>query len=263
MTDDLQALLAERALAPQALVPLARLETPANLTRTYRLDLPDGTRLKALESSSARRAATIEDALVRLRLPALPRVLGRRGRALLFEWIEGVPIGDEMLEAAAALLGTVHARSPAGLVVESHLEPLAAAARLAERTRRLVAAGLVDPDTAGRLLALAPPPPERPRFAHCDLCPENLLLADGALRIIDNGSWLVGPAGYDLGRTLWRWPMSAAGRARFLAAYRRAGGVAIAAEALAFWTGVAAVGGTFYRLGGPVADAARRLRQLV
>lgn len=261
--NDLPALLAELALTPRAIVPLPRLETPANVARAYRCELPDGTRLKALESSSAHRAAIIQQALERLRLPALPRVLGRRGRALLFEWIDGEPVGDEMLEAAATLLGTVHARSPEDLVVEPHFDPPALATRLAERTRRLLAAGLIDADTADRILALAPPLPERARFVHSDLCPENLLVADGALRIIDNGSWIVGPAGYDIGRALWRWPMSAAGRARFLAAYRRAGGAEIAADALPFWIGVAAVGGTFYRLGGPVADAARRLRELV
>ncbi|MFN8643433.1 MAG: phosphotransferase [Candidatus Binatia bacterium] len=111
-----------------------------------------------------------------------------------------------------------------------------AAARLAEQTRRLLAEGLVDGETAGRLLALAPPILEPARFVHTDLCRDNLVVCAGALRIIDNGSWAVGPAGYDLGRALWRWPMRSDDRARFLDAYELARGAAVDAGGLAFWT---------------------------
>jgi hypothetical protein len=263
MSEELQALLAELALIPCAAVPLPRLEVPANHQCTYRLDLADGSRRKAIVASSPERAAIIEQALRHLRLPALPRLFGRRGRTLILEWIEGEPAGDEALTAAATLLGRVHALAPPGLTAEALLDPTAAAARLADRTRRLLAEGIIDAATADRLLALRPPPPAPACLLHCDLCPENLLMADGVLRIADNGSWSIGPPAYDLGRVLWRWPMRAEARARFFATYRRAGGVEVAPDALAFWTAVGAVGGTFYRRGGPIADAARRLRELV
>jgi aminoglycoside phosphotransferase (APT) family kinase protein len=263
MSEELQALLAELGLVPHTVVPLPRVETPANTARTYRLELPGGVTRKAVEASTLERAATVEQVFARLRLPALPRLFGRRGRALVFEWIEGEPVGDEMLECAGTLLGRMHALAPHDLRFEPAYEPEAAAARLTRQTHRLVAEGLVEPATAARLLALVPPAPTPACFTHSDLCPENLLVSDGALRIIDNGSWAVAPAGFDLGRAIWRWPLRGETRARFLAAYRDAGGAALEAEALAFWIGVAAVGGTAYRIGGPVAEAARRLQELV
>lgn len=263
MSEDLQALLAELALAPLAIIPLPRVETPANQTHAYRLELPDGTRRKAVDSWSARRAAIVEQALERLRLPALPRLFGRRGRAMVFEWIEGEPVGNESLAAAAALLGRVHALAPEDLVTEPRFEPATATDRLAEQTHHLLAEGMIDHDRAVRILALPPPPRERPRFVHGDFCAENLLVSNGALRIIDNGSWSVAPACFDLGRVLWRWPMGTDDRARFLDAYRRAGGAEVDLDALAFWTVVSAVAGTAYRIGGPIAAAARRLQEII
>jgi thiamine kinase-like enzyme len=47
----------------------------------------------------------------------------------------------------------------------------------------------------------------------------------GALRMIDNEWFVVGPAGFDLGRTLNRWWMADDERAAFLAAYEETSGL--------------------------------------
>jgi thiamine kinase-like enzyme len=97
-------------------------------------------------------------------------------------------------------------------------------------------------------------------FLHTDLCPENVVYLNGEMRVVDNGSWSIGPAVYDVARTWWRWPMQPAGRRSFRDAYGPLD------PSLPFWIVVAAVGSTLYRTGGraDIAEAAHaRLAALV
>ncbi len=177
-----------------------------------------------------------------LTIDAFPKVRGRRGRALLFHWLAGEPVSgsdDRVVDAAGELHGRVHGHPAPDLRAESRLEPAAAARQLVANLRRLCEADLVEGRAADRLASWAfdraPDDLAEPAvFVHTDLCPENLLLADAKLRVIDHGSWAVGPAAFDLARLWWRWPMRSEARAAWLAAYQRGLGHEIDLASLPF-----------------------------
>jgi Ser/Thr protein kinase RdoA (MazF antagonist) len=89
----------------------------------------------------------------------------------------------------------------------------------------MVAAGLVDQARAGGIAALAlrsMPSDCDTGFAHCDFCPQNLVVDRGGLvRAIDNDSMAYDALDYDLARWWYRWPMPEADRAAFLRGYGR------------------------------------------
>ena len=100
-------------------------------------------------------------------------------------------------------------------------------------------AGAIAEDQARRLLAAAAR--HDPRVAatsliHKDLCPENLVIdPHGVLRAVDNEWMTVGPTGFDLARTWYRWPMSDPMWRSYLSAYARFADPEPALSHFTFW----------------------------
>jgi hypothetical protein len=223
--DAIEAALTRHGLRARRIVELT---PPGPIKRgrsTVRIELEDGRTIKARLLESDEAARRLDELCAGLE-PAFARAIGHAGPVLLEEWIEGVPLADPdaWIEAAAALLGRLHATpiaaAPARIASrrwreEGHgdLADLEAAALLAPEDRKRLAAILDDRDPGDAPLVLA----------HRDFCAENMIVdGAGALRVIDN-EWLSPqPAGLDLARTACRWPMSETAWRRFLAAYRAA-----------------------------------------
>jgi len=262
----------EMALERHGLRPrrIDELSPPGPIKRgrsAHRIELEDGRTVKARRLESAEAARRLHELCGRLE-PAFAPVIGAVGPVLLEEWVAGVPLAepDAWIEAAAALLGRLHAT------------PIAATPQTVATVRwrddgardlaHLEAAGMLAPADRRRLEAIlheADPGRARLVLAHRDFCAENMIVDPaGALRVIDN-EWLSPqPAGIDLGRTACRWPMSAGAWQRFLAAYRASAPADLGP--LAFWE-VSALAWTArvrLRLGPEsAATALARLREVV
>jgi hypothetical protein len=215
-------LLSSLGLVPRAVEGITALPYRDGGRATWRVHLDGGGSVKARRLLGAAKGRRIERLVGRLGDPRLARVLGRDGRYLVEEWVEGrtlgeLPLDPGRLERAAELLGSLHARAP---------RP--APARRAERQARkalgrLAGAGAIARAEAEELLArLEPPALATVGFVHGDLCGENLVEdAAGRVHAIDNELLRIDFVDLDLARTWYRWPMPPASWATFVAAYRR------------------------------------------
>jgi aminoglycoside phosphotransferase (APT) family kinase protein len=225
--DDLAALVAQVGGRLCEVTPVSR-RGPSNDATVFRLRFADGQVCKGSHLNSDEHAARV--AMLSAALGAgAPDLLGCRGAALLCEWVEGSTLTAEaddesLLRACGAWQARVHCLQPGDGGVAVH--------RLANRRRRLTselaelgASGLLD---GAELAALADlvarhaPAQSEAGIILGDLCPENLVRRpSGELCLIDVETIDLAPVDYDLGRTWYRWPMTASQRAMFLDGYRQ------------------------------------------
>jgi len=263
---DIAAAVAEWGAMPSRIVPLRPGAGPGAFRASFRVELADGTVVKArrLESEAAARR---QEAL-RGGLPlAFAPVLARLGPILIEAWIEGMPlsalpVSKGLIRQAGALLAELHAEPRAG----GRSVPFPAAVDgliddVLSGLQSLAASGILDARTGDSLahIVRGSAPGEVPHcLIHTDFCGENIVLAaDGRLVVIDNEHFRLGPAAMDLARSRyrWGWPMLEAGDAWrwFGEAYEAAGGVAADAREERFWRVAAVVmsAGIRFRTGDP------------
>ncbi len=194
----------------------------------------DGAKLKARrfpDAASAERQEAFREGLE----PAFAPVLARHGAVLLEAWIEGSAVDAEpsaaLLAEAGALLGRLHAEHPAAGRDTSEYRREAA-----QDLETLAAAGTISPGLAASIAAEVErldPGGYEGVLIHRDFCAENFVIdGEGRLVVVDNERFILGAAGFDLGRSFHRWPLSEPDWNRFLAAYHGAGGPA---GELDFW----------------------------
>lgn len=238
-------------LRPSRVVLISPLKERKGRRCAYRVEGEDGRTVKArqLESSEeARRLFEVRAGLEEAFAPALAQC----GPVLVEEWIEGVPLSyldaQARAEDAGALLGRLHARAlgpgaPSTFstgkwcqAADSDLEILGSAGKLTSGAIASLRAEILRRDPGAAWAALI----------HKDFCAENMLIdARGCLRVIDNEQLVIEPAGFDIGRTFDRWPMSEAAWARFRRGYRSS--VPAEPESIGFWKIVAALLGARVR----------------
>lgn len=273
---ELAEMIAARGVAVAHVGDVTTLRAARRVAGAFRVELIDGTCLKARLMPSAARAREVA-ALLAQAGEGFPVVLGLRGRALLLEWVEGSVLGDpraDMLRRCGALLGALHAtRIPAGLDAEAHAalrDPNAFQARLAQQVGALRDAGALEADVARAAVDRA----GRPRhadasigIAHGDLCGENIVAHPTRGPVsIDNGNLAVGHLDYDLARTFYRWPLCEPARALFLEGYATRRSPATFVREERFWMICAIVVGATVQLafdGPELAGTLRRLRPWV
>ena len=225
-----------------------------NMPTAFRLDFADGGVLKACRLVNADKAIEVE-AIAATLGPLAPGVVARGGEWLLTEWIAGDTLAaaawsDALLHRCGAAQALVHRR-----VVDGMDAPDRAVARWRRNTLQVLtdlgAADVLTPGEVTRLAELV----QRHAPASCemgmslsDYCPENIVCrADGEPCLIDLETLSVTPCDYDLGRTWYRWPMSAAQRAAYL------GGYAVHRDPTAFlahrpfWLAAALIQGAWFR----------------
>jgi aminoglycoside phosphotransferase (APT) family kinase protein len=253
-----------------AVAPLShRGQSPA-----FRLELASGPAWKARVFPSLAAARRVERLLRARSAVDLPRPRWRLGPVLVTEFIEGLPVdrviaaspGAEpaLVFAAGALLGRLHAgRRPSGRALPVAFFRAALRRVVALLRRR----GSIEAREAERLHALPPPGRSASVLTHGDLCPENLILAtDRRLRAIDEERVALRPLGFELARTIARWPLDETLEEQLLAGYGQAGGDARSfVAARSFWLASAFATSVGYRLRvapeavGPALEALRRL----
>jgi Ser/Thr protein kinase RdoA (MazF antagonist) len=251
VTPEIEAALEQLGLRPRRIVLVSPLRESKGRRCAYRVEVDDGRTLKARQLDSPEEARRLMELRADLEEAFAPAV-ARYDCVLLEAWIEGIELNELDAEAraedAGALLGRLHARTlgpdaPATLHARkwieramSDLEILAAAQKLVPHEAATLRAEILrrDPGTV------------RAALVHMDFCAENMLIdAGGQLRVIDNELLAIAPAGFDLGRTFDRWPMSEDAWARFCRGYRSSARAEV--EAIGFWKILAALMGARVR----------------
>ena len=153
----------------------------------------------------------------------LSRILGREGRWLIEEWVEGAALAEPGTAAAAwagDLLGRIHsAVPPEGVAPRRLATPAEAREEVESLLASLEAQGALTSTTAAQLragIALRAPEQLPLGITHTDLCPENVVRRpDATLVCVDQGAMTLGPIDVDLARLWYRWPMSETEREAF------------------------------------------------
>lgn len=242
---ELAELIAARGVAVAQVGDVTMLRAARRVSGAFRVELVDGTCLKARLMPSAARAREVATLLAAAG-EGFPAVLGVRDRALLLEWVDGRVLDDprpDVLRRCGTLLGALHTtRIPADLAVEARAAlrtPDAFHARLEQQVGALRDAGALTGDVARAAVDQA----GRRRhadvsigIAHGDLCGENIVWHPTRGPVsIDNGNLAVGHLDYDLARTFYRWPLREAERAIFLEGYATRRRPATFAREERFW----------------------------
>lgn len=247
---DLTALLEGLASPPLRIEPVHTLPSPLRRLAAFRVELADGTQLKARRLENERQAEMVgrllEDAG-----DAFPAALERRGAALLEPWVGGTvlatleAIDETVFERCGAILGELH-RLPVPAWRTRPVRNLAdQSRRLREDLALLVEIGAVEPALGERILAIAAtamPDDASLGVVHRDFCADNLLLtAAGDIVAIDNATLFLAPHDFDLARTWVRWPMRPAQAEAFLRGYGRRRSAAGFRRHFPFWATSAVV----------------------
>lgn len=230
---------------------------PGYRTRSFRLRLADGRVLKGRECVSRNRAVAIEYVLRRVDHLGLPRLLGRAGRALLTEWVEGRAPADHdwtpaRLRECGALLACFHGVPVPEDSPRSRPHTIAARrAKYESDLSMLVRAGALEEREAQRAFTRAME--EEPQhcslsFVHRDFCAENMVIRpSGAVMVVDNETLAVDACEHDLGRTWYRWPMEPEQRDAFLAGYEEHRSAREFVRHQGYWTLLALAGAAVFR----------------
>jgi hypothetical protein len=216
-------------LSISQVIPLSRYGTAG----AFRLELSDGTTLKARVFPTPHWASRVQRLLLASRTTILPRPLRREGHGLLSEFVHGTPL-DEWLRLATRSDHARLAREAGRLMARLHARPCPPAhppaperyrerlVRVANQLRRMA---LLSASEVRRLSRLKAPSRARTGLTHGDVCPENLILtSDGGIRAIDEERLAVRPLAYDLARCANRWPLDPRLDDAFLVGYAEAGG---------------------------------------
>lgn len=235
LPDDVVQLLVEQGVASSS-PTLLGVAWPDASKVTWRVRLPGGAEAKVRllrTSEQVQRFLAFRRALGAL--PGLTDVLHVRGRALLEEWVPGPTLADTeptdaQLVGSARLLATLH-RAPRPANVTPTWSAETELPSLMHALRCLAEAGALTDGERGALAAMLAPLEGAIRttaLMHGDFCGENLVWHETRGVVSIDHEWLeVGPAEFDLGRTLQRWPLAPLARQRFLACYVQAGGPAV------------------------------------
>ena len=264
-------------------VPITGLPSATLKRATFRLEFADGRILKGRRFDSPADAERVELLARVLGDCPLPLVWGRRGAALLEEWIPGVSLGRVApritdVRQAGALLGAMHG-VPIALAGSGALPAVIVAAPSIDARRAttvrglhgLVRLGLLTASAAHRLQALVDRHAPReasgaltPRgIIHRDFCRENLVLAPaGRLWVIDNGTLTVDAYDFDLGRTWYRWPLTPEWWSHFAKGYREHRTTDGFAEHFPFWAIAVLVEAALFRYEAATSDALKPVRRL-
>jgi aminoglycoside phosphotransferase len=196
---------------------------------SYRLQLSGRRFLKGRCCESAAAAARIEALMALLPAGHFPRLLARRGEALLIEWIAGARLRPSdcttaLLRECGELQAAIH-RLPVPKRARVSLSRRSPAwqEQLEQELRQLVSAEELTAGEAGAVLRLAERhAPALPCLAVChgDLCAENIVKgAADRFYVVDNETVAVDACEYDLARTWYRWPMTDRQHAVYLEGY--------------------------------------------
>ena len=135
-----------------------------------------------------------------------------------------------------------------------------------QRAEELVAGGVLGADEMSAALEIAhrhAPSACTIGFIFGDFCAENAIVRDsGEICFIDHDTLSVDACEYDLARTWYRWPMTPAQRAVYLAGYGEQRALEPFLAHFPYWAIVVLIGAARFRLSRHTAGTAEPLRRL-
>jgi Ser/Thr protein kinase RdoA (MazF antagonist) len=228
--DELTRLVDRQGLRVSRIVPVTSVASPIADRAAFRVELEDGTSIKARRFKSADGAAAQQRLLGRWSGAGFPAILAADGRAMLLEWVDGEsfaarPRAASAFQACGELLGRLHTFSPVG----GDGGPASAVAdwrtRVLDWTRRLRERDLLSAGEAASTISLldaTAPAVVEIGPAHLDFSAANLILdRNGKPVAIDNETIALAPLDLDLAICESRWPMQPWQRAAFELGYER------------------------------------------
>jgi hypothetical protein len=241
---DLAWLVRARGVPLVEVTEITGLPSPVRSRAAFRLEFADGAKVKGRRMKSAERA----DLVHRLQGVAgegFPRILDRRGEALLIEWIEGRPLATVevvpagILRRCGRMLGALHQAFAGYTIGGLAPHPDHFRERLDRDVVLLSEAGWLDASLARRavdVVAAHRPPEATSGIIHKDFCAANVVIrSDGAPVCVDNANLAIGPHDLDLARTWYRWPMTSGDRRHFAAGYEEHASLAPRLRHFPFW----------------------------
>lgn len=257
---DLRSLLDEVEGRLLEVEPISGLDAPKHRAAAFCLRFEGDRRMKGRRLRDADTAERVHAILQAVPHPIFPRVIARKGCALLMEWIEGRAldgaVGPAALRAVARFQATLHATPPSPDFTFWPDDAIGAQrARCHRHVDELGTAGVLEAaeadDVRALLQAYAPTRCEL-GYVHGDLCGENIVLdGAGSVRVIDNEAMTIGPTEGDLARTLYRWPLDRADRETYLEAYAEQRELSTFTAHYPFWALAARLGSAAHRIGAP------------
>ena len=255
--EDLWALVLAHGGRLVAATPVGTLSLPRRSRAAFRLAFADGHELKGRRVTSDDCAARVERWSSHLDPRHFPRLLARRGAALLSEWVEGTPgaaVADASLlcRQAGALQGALHrAPVPEDERQAGRTDWLGWARRLDRDLRALRDAGWLDRITVSRATTAAEDAAPREvelGLVHSDLCLENLVLREGNIQVVDTEDLRVYAYDHDLARTWYRWPLAGVAWDAYREGYETVRPARTFREHFAHWAVVVLVESAVFRL---------------
>lgn len=212
---------------------------------SFVVHLEDGRRLKGRRVASAAEAERLEALSRALDHLTVPRVISRRGRALMLEWIDGRPLTPdrwtpEVLRRCGALQGALHVTvSPPGLPNRPDRLPPGWEEQLQARLGTLVREGYFSKAAGARAhrMALDHAPGDAERgCAHGNFCADRLVVhPSNRVYLVDTDSIALDALDYDLALTWCLWPMSPGQRQAYLDGYSEHRSPATFSSHMMFW----------------------------
>jgi aminoglycoside phosphotransferase (APT) family kinase protein len=254
---EVAAALDRAGLCVRAFRRISKIQHPDTGRSVYRLELRSGDTIKARRLPDEETARGLFE--IRRELPdAFAPALGQYGTVLLEEWIDGEVLGDGLpsdgrLTEAAALLARLHATPVvAGCAVHDRRSTATWCEDTEARLQQVLAAGAIE-GREGALIraALERGDPGQAIFGlvHLDFCGENMVIdRAGRLRVVDNERVRVGPLGFDVARTWYRWALPATAWEHVRSAYAARMPFAEPLDSFGFWAVAAVVRSAALRL---------------
>jgi hypothetical protein len=210
---------------------LTTLSSKCLVRASFRLEFADGTLLKGRRFESDADAERVGLLSRLLDQRHFPRVVDRRGAALLIEWIVGRPVpsewpDDDIWKHCGEIMGAMHVVRPSqelrgryGCTAAGWQTRLRANI---EELARLRALDGREVQLALELAGSEAPGDVATGLIHGDFCAENLVeAASGRIAVVDNETLSVDAYAYDLARTWSRWPMDRRHVQAFYEGYHR------------------------------------------
>jgi Ser/Thr protein kinase RdoA (MazF antagonist) len=182
----------------------------------WQLRFADRRVLKGVRFNSPAVADRVEHLLGPLGDRHFPRVVARRGPAMLLQWIEGAALDSgvrqaNVLRRCGFLHGWIHVQAPAEAAAPAPGSEPDWGARLEGAAETLLTSETLAWPELGELMDQARmhlPCTAARGITHGDFCAENLIVqpSDG-IYVVDNETLQVDALEYDLARTWYRWPM--------------------------------------------------------
>lgn len=208
---------------------------------------PDNQLVKAHTMKDPDRAQRIFDAARDLNHPAPTRILARRGKSLIEEWIPGRPLSRldsipiEAIQECGSVLGEIHQRrmpeSRWGPALRPGSDLLPELHHISMQLCKFEYIDVGRRDEIDEQLDRLVPSKVQYGFAHQNLSPAKVIWQpDATIRITDTYNFAVVPCDLDVARTFRRWPLVGESETAFMDGYRKQRSTDTFRDNFLFWS---------------------------